>query len=113
MQLQNRRFAGDLDAYAHVLAASRVAVMDALSPVTLQDIFRTLFPTPCTKRYTAVVLLPQDDGLKTRVASALTSAAHAAAEAWQDTPPGTRTAALLTVGALAAALVVIRLRWRP
>jgi len=90
---------------------ARVTVLEQLSAQTLQATFRTLFPMPCRQRYTAVVLLPEERTVKTRVVNAITACCHATAEAWEDTEQSTRTAATLLAAAAVLALVAVRLRW--
>jgi hypothetical protein len=87
---------------------ARAAVLVALSPAALREVYRTLWPHPARSRYTAVTLLPRR-GLAARLLSA-----HAAmADAWDAATPGARGGAVLAAGALGAlAAAAVYARWR-
>lgn len=55
---KSRRFEGDVDRCHAALDATRARVLPAATPGVLRAAFRTLFPLPCSRRFTAAALVP-------------------------------------------------------
>lgn len=61
---QSRNYAGDVSASYEIYDKGRSAVKDSLTPSTMQSALQRILPYPCKKRYTVVILMPQESRLK-------------------------------------------------
>lgn len=78
--------------------------MASLSPETVRDAFRRLFPHPCTSRYTAIAMVPRPPSLLQRLVAGVVEAVHGSSG-------GTLLAAGAVVAAVAATACYAGLRY--